>query len=102
MLCNACGINYRRALTMAKGQVDLDELARSMGSISPNSRPSIHKTLKRQRAAAAAAAGEAAAAEAAAAASSSRKRQRYNVDPLPPFETLVRSIPDSSPDARPP
>lgn len=44
-LCNACGINYRRARLKAKGRLDLDRLARAMGS----KRPSIQKSLKRQR-----------------------------------------------------
>lgn len=44
-LCNACGINYRRALSKTRGLLDLDALARSMGP----SRPSIQKSLKRLR-----------------------------------------------------
>lgn len=44
-LCNACGINYRRALSKTSGLLDLDALARSMGP----SRPSIQKSLKRLR-----------------------------------------------------
>lgn len=45
-LCNACGINYRRALSKSgSGKVDLDLLARDMGP----SRPSIQKAIKRQR-----------------------------------------------------
>lgn len=45
-LCNACGINYRRALSKApEGQLDLDSLAVEMG----HTRLSIQKALKRQR-----------------------------------------------------
>lgn len=44
-LCNACGINYRRARSKANGRLDLDGLARSMGT----KRLSIQKSLKRQR-----------------------------------------------------
>ncbi len=44
-LCNACGINYRRALHKSRGTLDLDQLARAMGP----SRPSIQKSLKRLR-----------------------------------------------------
>ncbi len=45
-LCNACGINYRRALVKSTtGRLNLDSLARAMGP----SRPSIQKALKRQR-----------------------------------------------------
>lgn len=43
-LCNACGINYRRALSLRNGvHIDLDDLARAMGP----ARPSIQKALKR-------------------------------------------------------
>lgn len=45
-LCNACGINYRRALTKSPdGTLDLDRLAQQMG----HTRLSIQKALKRQR-----------------------------------------------------
>lgn len=45
-LCNACGINYRRALVKsAAGRLNLDLLARDMGP----SRPSIQKAIKRQK-----------------------------------------------------
>lgn len=44
-LCNACGINYRRALHKSCGKLDLDQLARAMGP----SRPSIQKSIKRLR-----------------------------------------------------
>lgn len=44
-LCNACGINYRRALQKApNGMLDLDALAQQQGT-----RLSIQKALKRQR-----------------------------------------------------
>eukprot|EP00178_Gracilaria_changii_P016698 TRINITY_DN479_c4_g1_i3.p1 TRINITY_DN479_c4_g1~~TRINITY_DN479_c4_g1_i3.p1 ORF type:complete len:305 (+),score=51.99 TRINITY_DN479_c4_g1_i3:85-915(+) len=44
-LCNACGINYRRALQKApNGALDLDQLAHQQGT-----RLSIQKALKRQR-----------------------------------------------------
>lgn len=47
-LCNACGINYRRALTKtATGKLNLDSLAQSAGH--PTARPSIQKALKRVR-----------------------------------------------------
>ena len=45
-LCNACGINYRRALAKyTDGTLDLDRLAQEMG----HTRLSIQKALKRQR-----------------------------------------------------
>lgn len=44
VLCNACGISYRRAITKSDARVDLDRLAREMGP----TRPSIQKSLKRQ------------------------------------------------------
>lgn len=45
-LCNACGINYRRALAKSQGGVlDLDRLSEQMG----HTRLSIQKALKRQR-----------------------------------------------------
>lgn len=43
-LCNACGINYRRARKYEVG-LDLDKLSREVG---PN-RPSILKSIKRVR-----------------------------------------------------
>lgn len=48
-LCNACGINYRRALAKrpAGSRLDLDRLA---GAVSGPARPSIQKALKRMRA----------------------------------------------------
>lgn len=108
LLCNACGINYRRALSKSKGTVNLDDLARAMGPITAPCRPSIHKSLKRQRAAASAAAEAAAAAAAPTqsttqgGSSSTRKRTRYSTDPLPPFDALLRSIPDTQHGQRPP
>lgn len=45
-LCNACGINYRRALAKSPGGVlNLDRLSEQMG----HTRLSIQKALKRQR-----------------------------------------------------
>lgn len=45
-LCNACGINYRRALAKSpSGTLNLDRLAEQMG----HTRLSIQKALKRQR-----------------------------------------------------
>lgn len=45
-LCNACGINYRRALAKSQdGTLNLDRLAAEMG----NARLSIQKALKRQK-----------------------------------------------------
>lgn len=45
-LCNACGINYRRALAKSPGgNLNLDRLAEQMG----HTRLSIQKALKRQR-----------------------------------------------------
>lgn len=45
-LCNACGINYRRALAKSQGEtLNLDRLAEQMG----HTRLSIQKALKRQR-----------------------------------------------------
>ncbi len=107
LLCNACGINYRRALSKSKGNVNLDDLARAMGPITAPCRPSIHKSLKRQRAAASAAAEAAAAATMVtnaepAGSSSTRKRTRYSSDRLPPFDALLRSIPDPTHGQRPP
>lgn len=47
-LCNACGINYRRALSkMPAGKLNLDTLAQCAGH--PTARPSIQKALKRVR-----------------------------------------------------
>lgn len=48
VLCNACGINFRRAAAKrspCEGPIDLDVLARAMGP----ARPSIQKALKRAR-----------------------------------------------------
>lgn len=48
VLCNACGINFRRATakrSQGEGPIDLDALARAMGP----ARPSIQKALKRAK-----------------------------------------------------
>lgn len=51
-LCNACGINYRRALKMYP-DLDLDKLSQQVAAttVTPNEKPraSIQKSIKRQR-----------------------------------------------------
>ncbi len=48
ILCNACGLNYRRAARSNNGHVDLDALARFMQSTGTR-KLSICKSLKRQK-----------------------------------------------------
>lgn len=48
ILCNACGLNYRRAARSNNGHVDLDALARFMEKAGTR-KLSICKSLKRQR-----------------------------------------------------